>query len=175
MTARNERQQRQRTARGGIGGRWVRFNAVGLVGMGVQLGVLALLVRVMPGHVLVAAALALEVTLLHNFAWHLGYTWRGCVGSWRGALVRFHFTNGVVSLVGNLLLMRVLVGRLHVPVVGANAAAIAVCSTLNFGLSQVWTFAGGARRTGNKGDAKDAKDTLRSQRSAGCLQVNGPA
>lgn len=56
--------------------RWTRFNLVGALGMGVQLGTLALLDRQMPGHYLVATALALEITLLHNFAWHVVYTWR---------------------------------------------------------------------------------------------------
>ena len=83
--------------------RWVKFNAVGVVGTVVQLAVLAALMR-MTIHYLVATTLAIEVTLIHNFAWHVRYTWRdrrsetGLVGR----LVRFHLSNGLVSMAGNL-------------------------------------------------------------------------
>ena len=56
--------------------RWCKFNVVGAMGMAVQLGSLALLNRLTEGHYLVATAVALELTLVHNFVWHLHYTWR---------------------------------------------------------------------------------------------------
>ena len=56
--------------------RWGKFNLVGAVGMAVQLGALALINRLAPGHYMVATAAAIEITLLHNFVWHLHYTWR---------------------------------------------------------------------------------------------------
>ena len=56
--------------------RWGKFNLVGVVGMVVQLGALALINRLAPGHYMVATAAAIEITLLHNFVWHLHYTWR---------------------------------------------------------------------------------------------------
>ena len=123
--------------------RWMRFNAVGAMGMGVQLSALALLNRVLPGHYLVASAAAVETALLHNFAWHLRYTWRDRKeqGIARTQLVRFHLTNGLVSVVGNVVLMRVLIGRAHVPLLLANAAAILCCSLVNFAVSDGWAFA----------------------------------
>ena len=122
--------------------RWVKFNAVGALGMAVQLGVLALLNRVSAGHYLWAAAAALEVTLLHNFVWHLNYTWRdrrnrsGVLGQ----CVRFHLANGAVSMMGNLALMRVLVEGARMPVVPANCVAILCCSLVNFALGDQWVF-----------------------------------
>ena len=56
--------------------RWGKFNLVGAMGMVVQLGALALLERCAAGHYLYASAAALEITLLHNFVWHVHYTWR---------------------------------------------------------------------------------------------------
>ena len=56
--------------------RWGRFSAVGAMGMMVQMGALLLFNRCLGGHYLWAAAVALEVTLLHNFVWHWHYTWR---------------------------------------------------------------------------------------------------
>ena len=120
--------------------RWLKFNAVGVLGMGVQLGALALLNRRLRGRYLVASALALEVTLLHNFVWHLRYTWRDRRRDWMRALLRFHVSNGLVSLLGSLLLMRALVQGWHVPVVVANLCAIVCCSTINFALANAWTF-----------------------------------
>ena len=124
--------------------RWAKFNLVGVAGMLVQLGLLALLNRCVPGHYLLASAAALEVTLLANFVGHLNYTWRDRRdGSTRVAqLLRFHLSNGLVSMVGNLVLMRVLVNQVQVPVLAANAIAILCCSILNFCLADVWAFAG---------------------------------
>jgi putative flippase GtrA len=139
--------------------RWGKYNAVGAMGMAVQLGSLATLNRLWPGHYLVATAVALELTLAHNFVWHLNFTWRdrnstpearsACRG-WRlvrrnpaaSQFVRFQLSNGLVSLAGNLALMPVLVEAARIPVVAANMAAIVCCSILNFCLAHYWAFAG---------------------------------
>jgi len=124
--------------------RWVKFNLVGAVGMGVQLGLLALLNRSFPGHYMLASVAALEVTLLHNFVFHLNYTWRDrlCGPTRLVQLLRFHLSNGLVSMAGNLLLMRVLVHEARLPVLAGNAVAILCCSVLNFRLGDAWAFAG---------------------------------
>lgn len=123
--------------------RWGKFNLVGVAGMGVQLGALALFNRWTGGHYLLATAAAIELTLLHNFVWHLHYTWRDRRG--QGALLtqlmRFHLANGLVSMAGNLGLMRMLVGEAHLPVLAANSIAILGCSIVNFCLSDCWAFA----------------------------------
>ena len=51
--------------------RWGKFNLVGAMGMVVQLAALAVFSRWAAGHYLCASAAALELTLLHNFVWHL--------------------------------------------------------------------------------------------------------
>jgi putative flippase GtrA len=123
--------------------RWLKFNAVGAVGMVVQLAALAVLNQWMAGHYLGATALAIEVTLLHNFVWHALYTWRDRrgEGGLAGQMVRFHLSNGAVSMVGNLVLMRVLVEGTRTPVLAANGLAIVVCSVVNFFLGDEWVFA----------------------------------
>ncbi len=122
--------------------RWSKFNLVGAVGMAVQLGSLALLNRWTAGHYLLASAAALELTLLHNFVCHLNYTWRDRRdGSGLPAqLLRFHLSNGLVSLVGNLALMRILIEQLRIPVLPANLVAILGCSMVNFCLGDLWAF-----------------------------------
>jgi putative flippase GtrA len=85
---------------------------------------------------LLATVVAVECTILHNFVWHERFTWRdrpsrsGVERTLR--FLRFNGTNGAISLLGNLLLMRLLVEQLHLPVLLANGGAIVVCSLLNF-------------------------------------------
>ncbi|MGP8252961.1 MAG: GtrA family protein [Terracidiphilus sp.] len=123
--------------------RWGKFNLVGAAGVVVQLVLLAVFNRLAPGHYLMATVAAIEITLLHNFAWHVRFTWRdrrdGSALVVR--LLRFHLSNGLVSLIGNVALMRVLVGHAHLQVLTANAIAIVCCSIVNFGLSDLWSFA----------------------------------
>lgn len=114
--------------------RFARFNAVGLLGFGVQLAVLALLVRSGLGY-LPATALAVESAVLHNFLWHERWTWRDRAATGRGRLARlwrFQVLNGLVSLTGNLLLMHVLVGRVGMSPLPANIAAVLACAALNY-------------------------------------------
>ena len=110
--------------------RWGKFNLVGAMGMVVQLGALALFNRCGRGHYLCASAAAVELTLLHNFVWHLHYTWRDRRdgSAILAQLVRFHLSNGLVSMLGNLALMRMLVHEAHMPLLVANSIAILCCS-----------------------------------------------
>lgn len=122
--------------------RWGKFNLVGAMGMALQLTALALFNRYLDGRYLLASTLAIELTLLHNFAWHWHYTWRDRADVARplGALMRFHFSNGLISLVGNLALMRWLVQGAHLRVLFANGIAIACCSLVNFYVGDSWIF-----------------------------------
>jgi len=123
--------------------RWCKFNMVGAIGTAVQLTAVAILNRVTGGHYMVATAVALELTLLHNFVWHLNYTWRDRRerSALLSQLIRFHLSNGMVSMAGNLALMPILVHGAHLPVVVSNAIAIICCSILNFCLGDGWAFA----------------------------------
>lgn len=121
--------------------RWGKFNLVGMAGAVVQLAALGILNRWVPGHVLLCTAAAIEITLLHNFVWHLRYTWRDRPSSaMTTRLLRFQLSNGMISLVGNLVLMRLLVDGAHAPVLIANAVAIVVCSLVNYALGDRWVF-----------------------------------
>lgn len=123
--------------------RWGRFNLVGAMGMVVQLAALSLFNRWMAGHYLCASAVAIELTLLHNFLWHLHYTWRDRRDNSTRLrqLVRFHLSNGLVSMLGNLALMRLLIHEVHLPLLVSNGIAILCCSIVNFCLGNNWAFA----------------------------------
>ena len=123
--------------------RWIKFNLVGAAGIGVQLGMLWLLTGLDVGYLL-GTVLAVEAAVLHNFFWHERFTWadrsrrHGCDSVLR--LLRFNLTAGAVSVGGNLLLMRLLVGGAHLQPVVANLISIVGCSAVNFLLSDCWVF-----------------------------------
>jgi putative flippase GtrA len=123
--------------------RWWKFNLVGAMGMVVQLAALAAVSRCTAGHYLYASAVAVELAVLHNFVWHLHYTWRDRRDSSAvlSRLVRFHLSNGLVSILGNLVLMRILVQQEHLPLLVSNGIAILCCSVVNFCLGHHWAFA----------------------------------
>jgi len=123
--------------------RWLKFNLVGAMGMVVQLAGLAFFDRVAAGHYMYASAAAIELTLLHNFVWHLHYTWRDRRddSALLAQLMRFHLSNGLVSMLGNLALMRILVDEARMPLLVANSIAILSCSIVNFCLGNNWAFA----------------------------------
>ena len=124
--------------------RWLKFNFVGALGIVVQLGALAVLSRLFHLHYLIATAIAVETAVLHNFFWHERFTWKDRTGGGVEAaglrMLRFHLGNGLVSIGGNLALMRFLVGVLHWKLLIANAATIAICSLLNFAVSEWFVF-----------------------------------
>jgi putative flippase GtrA len=125
---------------------WLKFNAVGALGIVVQLAALTILTKWMHVEYLVATALAVEIAVLHNFVWHERWTWvdrAGAKGDVRllvGRLVRFNLSTGGVSIVSNLLLMRLLVGQMHLPILLANMLSIAITSLANFLLSDRFVF-----------------------------------
>ena len=129
---------------------WLKFNVVGGIGIGVQLAALAMFRSLLHLDYLLATVLAVETAVLHNFIWHARFTWADRPASGlTDSLVRFmrfNASNGLVSVLGNLLLMRLLVGTLQMNYFAANVVAIAVCSLVNFLLSDCFVFQP-ARRT----------------------------
>jgi putative flippase GtrA len=123
--------------------RWLKFNAIGIVGAALQLWVLHLFIRSGAGY-LSATAVAVEAVVLHNFAWHQRFTWADRptedLAAAMGRLIRFHLSNGAVSIVGNVLLMRWLVGGFRISVTIANLIAILTCSLVNFLLGDRFVF-----------------------------------
>jgi putative flippase GtrA len=124
--------------------RWVTFNAVGALGVPLQLGLIAVLVHAMGVHYLTATVIAVEAAILHNFVWHLRWTWKDRPASRPAVLARrlvaFHLLNGGVSVVGNLAIMAALTGAGGVEPIAANLLAITACSLVNFTVSDTVVF-----------------------------------
>jgi putative flippase GtrA len=128
--------------------RWLRFNAVGALGICIQLAVLALLRSGLGMNYLLATAPAVEVTVLHNFFWHEKFTWSDRKTSDRFVrLLKFNLTIGGLSIIGNVMAMKLLVGMAGVNYVAANSISITVCSILNFIVADRAIFLAEAART----------------------------
>jgi putative flippase GtrA len=124
--------------------RWLKFNFVGGVGVLVQLAALTALTSGMGLDYLYATVLAVETAVIHNFVWHERFTWaERCGGEWPAVmarLLRFNLSTGLVSIIGNLLLMRLLVGHMHLHYLPANIVAIGSCALANFLVSDHLVF-----------------------------------
>jgi putative flippase GtrA len=123
--------------------RFGKFGAVGAAGAGLQLLLFWALARRIPTWS--AAAIAVELTVLHNFMWHERFTWRDrrAARVWV-RLWRFHAANGVVSIAGNAAVVWGLT-RIGVPALAAQGAAIAACAPVNFVVADRWVYGGIAR------------------------------
>ncbi len=113
--------------------RWLKFNAVGVLGIGVQLAVLMLLKSGLGLNYLLATALAVETAVLHNFIWHERFTWADRPAQTSlDRLVKFNLTTGGLSVLGNVVAMKLLVEAAGLEYLLANLLSIAACSILNF-------------------------------------------
>lgn len=126
--------------------RWLRFNAVGGLGIVVQLIALAVLTSGLHLNYLLATALAVEAAVIHNYLWHERFTWadRADRADRAGAgvvrFLKFNLTTGVFSIAGNMTVMKLLVNLARLNYVVANGIAIAVCSLANFVVSEQVVF-----------------------------------
>jgi putative flippase GtrA len=155
------------------GGRWLKFNLVGAAGIGVQLGILALLSAVFGVDYMVATALAVEAAVVHNFVWHERFTWADRNSGRRperfARFLQFNMTTGAVSIGGNLLLMALLVERGHLPALVSNLVSIAVCSVANFVVSDRWVFRDRLSRLGLRQPDLPIQETRYSRPLCGSL------
>ena len=122
--------------------RWLKFNFVGGLGIGVQLAALVLLKSALHLNYLLATAVAVETAVIHNFLWHERFTWKDRERATSPFLrfIKFNLTNGLLSILGNLALMRLFTGVWHVNYLAANLASITLCSLANFIVSDRFVF-----------------------------------
>ena len=125
--------------------RFLGFNSVGALGIGVQLTTVGVLIHGAGVNAVAATVIGVTAAIAHNFVWHRHWTWsdrpiaRGHVPR---TFARFALSNGAVSFVGNLVLVSLLVGLTAVPPLVANMIAIAACGLINYGLADRVVFRG---------------------------------
>ncbi len=124
--------------------RWMKFNTVGGIGIGVQLAALAVFRSWVKLVYMLATGLAVVIAVIHNVVWHERFTWADRPAARLAhsliRLAKFNASNGAVSIVGNLVVMRLLVGKLKFNYVVSNCVAIIICSLLNFLLGDRFVF-----------------------------------
>jgi putative flippase GtrA len=117
-------------------------NAVSGIGILVQFGTLTLLRSGLGMNYLLATVLAVEAAVLHNFFWHAKFTWADRPAENRlRRLMRFNLSTGAISIVGNRVTMKLLVGVAGVNYFAANLISITACSLVNFAVGDRWVFA----------------------------------
>lgn len=122
--------------------RWLKFNAVGGIGICIQLAALAALKGGLHLNCLAATALAVEAAVVNNFLWHECFTWADRINGAGSAtrFLKFNLSTGLLSIVENVALMKALVAWGHLPYLPANLLAISICSVANFLLSDRFVF-----------------------------------
>lgn len=124
--------------------RWLEFNAIGAMGISVQLIAVYLFGSIGGMDSFWATTLAVEAAVLHNFLWHDNFTWaERRFAARRRALFRlltFNGTTGAVSLAGNAACVLLLIRELNAPLLASNLASIAACSVFNFLINDKFVF-----------------------------------
>jgi putative flippase GtrA len=122
--------------------RLLRFSGVSAAGFGVQLAAVGLLVHGLGLHYAAATTAGVAAAVVHNFAWHVRWTWRDRSGDAGAArrFLRFLATNGAVSLAGNAAVAVLVVEATGADAMLANAVAVAACGVVNYWLSDRVVF-----------------------------------
>ena len=125
--------------------RLFRYSLVGGLGLALKFCVLTGLVKLAGVGYLSATACAVEAAILHNFVWHMHWTWgdRSQGLSWQQVLwwlAKFHLANGAVAMAVNLAVMRLLVGDLRLHYLPANVIATIAAGLAGFTISNFLVF-----------------------------------
>jgi putative flippase GtrA len=131
--------------RPGIAKRWFKFQAVGALGVAVQIACLFALREYLGFGLMLATAAAVEVSILHNFCWHRLWTWAHDGAGTRSKpllaqLCEYNLIYSIVSVVSNVFLTRYFVEILNVHYVIANLMAIAAVGIANFLAGELFIF-----------------------------------
>ena len=125
--------------------RWLVFNAVGAMGVAVQIVALVVLTEAAGLDYRLATVLAVETAILHNFVWHERWTWRdrtsGALGPWT-RLAWFNLVTGALSIAVNVVFTALYATAFGVHYVVANLMAIATGSLLTFVANDRFVFRG---------------------------------
>ena len=134
-----------REPRTGLAGRWFKFQAVGAFGIVVQMVSLAFFHRSLGWSVMAATAAAVEVAILHNFVWHVRWTWGDAsrhlhVAAILHRLWQYNLTYSLVSISTNLYFTSLYMHVFGLHYLLANLFAIATGGLANFIVGEFLVF-----------------------------------
>lgn len=120
----------------------LRFGLVGLSGVVVNQGLLMLLHGRLGAPLLLSSLVAIEVSILTNFALNHSWTWRvpfSEPGLLRRA-IQYHAAAVMAAFAGNVVILMGAVELFGVDYRIANLLGIAVGTVINFTAGEVWIF-----------------------------------
>jgi putative flippase GtrA len=119
------------------------FFVVGAMGFVLQIGAIALLTTIAQWPYPLATAAGVELAVVHNFFWHVRWTWQERHGdaSIFVRLARYHAGTAATSLAGNVVLTAVWVQTAGLHPAAANVLAVLTMSAANFVVADRWVFA----------------------------------
>jgi dolichol-phosphate mannosyltransferase len=128
--------------KGIISPRLLKFGAVGLTGIGVNMGSLYLLTEFGKVPYFIGSLVAIELSILSNFWMNHVWTWRDRseVGTFWTKLWRYHVGAGITALLGNYLILIGLTELFGINYLISNFIGIAVGTFSNYVINDVWTF-----------------------------------
>lgn len=119
----------------------MRFFAVGASGVVINMGVLVLLTESFGLPYAISSLVAIELSILSNFALNNAWTWSDRrTSALRERLFKYHLVAGFSALAGNWCLLMLLTSVFRVDYRAANLVGIAAGVALNFVLNHGWTF-----------------------------------
>jgi dolichol-phosphate mannosyltransferase len=122
---------------------FIRFGCVGALGVLVNNVALVLLHYRAGLHYLVAAAMAVELAIVHNYAFNELWTFskfrRSVRSSWVTRLGKFQLVS-LGGMVINLGILFVLRGLMDLPLLPSNLAGIAGAVVYNYAANKLWTW-----------------------------------
>jgi dolichol-phosphate mannosyltransferase len=123
---------------------FARFCLVGFSGVAVNYGLFALFRHGFGVDHLIAGAVAIEISILSNFALNNFWTWRSRHQGWAGLgarLVKYHLVAGLAAFGGNWGTLYLLADVVGLQVDLSYIIGIGVGILINFFLNDRWTFA----------------------------------
>jgi putative flippase GtrA len=124
--------------------RWTRFTVAGTAGVVIQIAILAALTHLAGVHYLPATAIAVEIAIVCNFAWHERWTWRDRPAAnpreRLKRLLRFNAITAVTSMAGSLVLTGLFVEAAGLPPIAANIASVVALGLVNFAGAETMVF-----------------------------------
>ena len=120
--------------------RFLKFAIVGISGVIVNEGLLALCTEVYTIRVEIAGAIAIEASIISNFLLNNFWTWQDSHDkSFQKRLIQYHSVSIIAGLINYLILVGLTYFGLHHLI--ANLIGIAFATLINFVLNNHWTFA----------------------------------
>jgi len=121
--------------------RLIRFSAVGLSGVAVNMGILIALTSGLGLPYALSSIIAIELSILSNFALNNAWTWSDCrTAPLTERLLKYHAVAGVTALAVNWFLLIVLTKFFEIDYRISNLIGIGAGMALNFSCNHAWTF-----------------------------------